>query len=383
MSEPGKNFDIAFLFNAEDPAFEGFYGEPCDHALLRALFKIDTSNICTSQLRRGDIFIYNLCKQIKSVSKRKKSTTNESGSITIGVDKDLYAAIFWDFIDTISIAWHTTSDEDLPLSLMSQRTYIVYFPTMSMELARKIDYEMRGFSAYQGAIQLDSGNPVHMQIFRGTLLNDAFIKDGKVHTSVNFEGYRTNFLCSEDSHLEERLVVFPEDDFHALLPPMQAASKFSDRGLITSQVISDNKKDSHYQNLAQKLSNSTIGDLGDRDFEFLVPEGFEKIIVQKEKLAGYSLNENHATGSAKARLFKEALGIESRDWEYLQSQIIKYLPSVEIHKTRITEYGIQYHAVIPILGKNGQTRDVVTGWVVENESYARLTTAYIQDRKSS
>lgn len=45
-------------------------------------------------------------------------------------------------------------------------------------------------------------------------------------------------------------------------------------------------------------------------------------IIPEAKLTHYALDPNHPKGGDKARVFKSALGIELKDWEYLRTQVL-------------------------------------------------------------
>ena len=370
---------VAFLFNADEPSFGGWYGEPCELAFFRALFAEDTKSTVTSQIMCGDIMIYPFCQEYKGVSRNKADWHNGVQTI-VGVTRDLYSATYWDFMDTISLGWHTT-DDNLSLFLLGRNTYCIYLPTLPTRLVKKIDERLMKMKAYYGAVIADLGNPVHLRLFEHSLVNDSFVMGGKVYTSKDSEGNPCNLVCRDDRQLKKRLVYLFEDDYYEALPKIPIRKGLSRRGKITQQVILSERKDSHYQNLAESLIEVANADPKGVEFEFVVPEGFEKVLVSKDKLTGYVLNENHATGGHKARLFKKTLGISSTHWRYLRNRIVKALPSAKLHKTRITDHGIQYHAVVPILGRNGKTKQVLTGWIVQSDQNARLTTAYLASKK--
>lgn len=54
-----------------------------------------------------------------------------------------------------------------------------------------------------------------------------------------------------------------------------------------------------------------------------------------------------------------------------------------LYQTRISPYGIQYHAIISVKGLNEIKKNVVTAWLVENGKDARLVTAYIANDKKN
>lgn len=101
-------------------------------------------------------------------------------------------------------------------------------------------------------------------------------------------------------------------------------------------------------------------------------------VVDPEKLRDYVLSPDHAHGRHKARVFLSALGIDQDNWEYLREQIITGVVDAEVSEVRAGRYGLRYSVPILIEGLNGETHEVITGWIVEQEGAPpRLTTAYV------
>lgn len=101
-------------------------------------------------------------------------------------------------------------------------------------------------------------------------------------------------------------------------------------------------------------------------------------IVDREKLRDYVLSPDHEHGRHKARVFRSALGIDRDDWEYLREQVVAGVVHAEVSEVRSGRYGLRYSVPILIEGLNGQTHEVITGWIVEEEGAPpRLTTAYV------
>lgn len=90
-------------------------------------------------------------------------------------------------------------------------------------------------------------------------------------------------------------------------------------------------------------------------------------VVDPEKLRDYVLSPDHAHGRHKARVFLSALGIDQDNWEYLREQIITGVVDAEVSEVRAGRYGLRYSVPILIEGLNGETHEVITGWIVEQE----------------
>jgi hypothetical protein len=103
-----------------------------------------------------------------------------------------------------------------------------------------------------------------------------------------------------------------------------------------------------------------------------------RAIIDPEKLHDYVLSPDHEHGRHKARVFLSALGIDRDNWEYLREQIATRVVAAEVTEVRTGRYGLRYSVPILIDGLNGQTHEVMTGWIIEQDGAApRLTTAYV------
>ncbi len=99
--------------------------------------------------------------------------------------------------------------------------------------------------------------------------------------------------------------------------------------------------------------------------------------IPTEKLVRYALDETHARGRHKARVFASALGITASDWRYLHDQILAALPTASIRAIRITPFGVAYEVLVTIDGLNGATAPVVTTWIIQGAKPPRLTSTWV------
>jgi len=75
----------------------------------------------------------------------------------------------------------------------------------------------------------------------------------------------------------------------------------------------------------------------------------------------------HEVGRHKARVFRAALGIHRRDWAYLRDRIREGVAAAPVHSVRQTSWGRLYEVIVPVVGRNGRTCDVMTVWLVVAE----------------
>jgi hypothetical protein len=101
--------------------------------------------------------------------------------------------------------------------------------------------------------------------------------------------------------------------------------------------------------------------------------------IAEEKLRHYVLDPDHHLGKHKARVFQSALGIGQDDWQYLRDQILERLPGARVTAIRPKPpHGLEYEARMPIDGLNGETRTIITGWLVAEDQPPRLLTTYVE-----
>ena len=112
------------------------------------------------------------------------------------------------------------------------------------------------------------------------------------------------------------------------------------------------------------------------------PDSANVRIDTEGKLKGYALNPEHPTGKHKARVFKAALGFTQEDAENLERQIREQVKVCEWKESKKTDFGKKYTVDVKVLGNNGKTATVRTGWIIGvNESSPRLTSAYVLVKK--
>lgn len=103
----------------------------------------------------------------------------------------------------------------------------------------------------------------------------------------------------------------------------------------------------------------------------------------ESKLRAYSLNQEHEIGAHKARVFRQMLGIDLDDVEYLADQLLAGVRGVGISDVRDNApYGVLCEVLVSVLGIGaavGQTVPVTTSWEYRSsEDAPRLVSAYIE-----
>ena len=107
----------------------------------------------------------------------------------------------------------------------------------------------------------------------------------------------------------------------------------------------------------------------------------DRAIIPKEKLLDYALDSEHVTGKYKAVAFKSALGYDKRNWRDLVANMRANLPYHEAVRRPETKYGTPYSVRMSIIGPNGKTANVMSGWIIRaDEAEPRLTSIYVDDK---
>lgn len=105
----------------------------------------------------------------------------------------------------------------------------------------------------------------------------------------------------------------------------------------------------------------------------------EHAVVDYRKLSSYSLDPTHPAGGHKARVFQSALGYNPTNADVLGAQVQEGVLSAPAKMLDPINFGQKMAVDMPILGVNGETATVRTGWIYETDSLVpRLTTIYIK-----
>lgn len=105
----------------------------------------------------------------------------------------------------------------------------------------------------------------------------------------------------------------------------------------------------------------------------------EHAIVDPKKLAAYALDSTHPTGGHKARVFESALGYNPTNADVLAARIQDGVLLAPAKVLQANSYGQTIAVEMPILGVNGETAIVRTGWMYETDALVpRLTTLFVK-----
>jgi hypothetical protein len=104
----------------------------------------------------------------------------------------------------------------------------------------------------------------------------------------------------------------------------------------------------------------------------------DQATVSPEKLRGYLLSSQHATGRFKARFFR-GLGYSEENWESLSEEFLRIAREGEAEQMP-SPFGEKYRILGLVEGPNGRSASLVTIWIVNRgESEPRFVTAYPEE----
>ncbi|HDR2708995.1 DUF6883 domain-containing protein [Enterobacter mori] len=105
----------------------------------------------------------------------------------------------------------------------------------------------------------------------------------------------------------------------------------------------------------------------------------EHAVVDYRKLSTYSLDVNHPVGGHKARVFQSALGYNPTNSDVLAGRVREGILTGPAKILNADQYGQRMAVEMPILGINGETVIVRSGWIYETDAVVpRMTTILVK-----
>jgi hypothetical protein len=338
----------------------------------------------------GDVLLSQLATRVSKVARTRSSSPFRATTVssTHEFDLRLHRTLVWDLLDAVTSQRGKLDTDALGTALMRHDVFAVTASALDANRQADADRSMQAVPGYLGWFAADPGNPVQREIvsylprvaylLHGVLVLDPFDTDSPfdpppldTHPEPWWDGLELTGV---------RYVAGEEyDDLNTLgkLP----AAPVSERGAQTAAIIAIRTRPSHLERLSAALTADREGNGAWPFFiDTAVMPGAADAIVDRGKLAGYVLNPEHDTGKHKARLFRDLLGIEAGDWEFLAAQLKQGVAAAgELVRVRTDQYGVKYHVVVDVTGRNGEVHPVIAAWEVAQGRPPRLTTAYVTD----
>jgi hypothetical protein len=104
--------------------------------------------------------------------------------------------------------------------------------------------------------------------------------------------------------------------------------------------------------------------------------GADKLIVEREKIMDYLLNESHPDNSGKAEFFLD-YGFKRSRWQQMAAALRNAAGNHSVSKTMASPHGTKYIVESRMDTPSGKTPWVRTVWIVDlGQDKPRLVTAY-------
>jgi hypothetical protein len=368
---------VVYMFDPQAATDTFWYGAEFDSAFLRALSAADPTGKTKTAVRRGDAILHNLASKITSVAETGRGTQH-----TQSVDIEVYKTIVWDFADALTEQWTSADLETFPMVLASHGIHCITTPTLPTEFRDQVDAGLQGVRGYVGAIELDLGSPLQVEIFVKQLIGNAAIADGAVVLELSWEGHLDTLFegAQEFKPTGERHVAYGE--LRAFQPRATIPDELSTRGRVSIERYQGKRQFTLQERVAVALTRQRYSHRTSQPFEISTledPSNPLEANLPEAKFLRYLLDEAHPKGGSKAKFFKEALSIGPEDWRYLAAQLHDGLKTAELVELGMKHfeggYGVSFNAVMPVKGLNGKTVDIDTNWIMEPGQQPRLSTA--------
>lgn len=380
--ETSKIRPFAFLFTT--PIRGEKVGEPLDKVFLSALKAADPNGLTDTRVYRGGVLLAQLSYKTEAIAtkstshqrSRRQKTFQEQW--TKRSDSALYAMLIGDFVETCLAEWNTIDKNTFSMYVAKNCLDAIFLSSLPVAVGEDMAKRLCTHPHYIGAISPDLGNPLHRYLFIQVMFKDAFIRNGCVFVRAGYEGTYDGYFFGAESFSPDGMVVLPYEEFEENAPSANIPDSLSPRGIITEIRMRQRMELDVHQKIINSLHlERSLRDI-ERPFQWdlsQLPDSPEEVKVQATKLTDYLLDIHHRTGSSKAKFFREHLEIMKKDWLYLHSQFVDGLGKVPYEDVRLDEYGIRFTAYLPVIGRNGATATIETGWIVRPGERASFVTA--------
>ncbi|RRQ22445.1 DUF6883 domain-containing protein [Thiohalobacter thiocyanaticus] len=392
LKQPGNNSvespPCAFIFM--EKADGDSVVPTLDEAFLSALKVADPQGLTETRVYRGGILLARLAykPEVITAKQRTQKKSANPGYLQIGTtevaDKDLYAILVGDFVETCLEQWNTIDAPRFWEQVAYNSLDATVVSSISEQVAMSIDGLLRKHPRYIGAVEPDLGNPLHLDLFVESMFKDAFIRDGRVFVRADFDGEYNGSFFGADAFSPGGEVVLPYEHFENSAPAPRFPDALSARGLVTDMRLRTRMALSTHQKLLSAMKRGVTLRQISVPFEWdlsQLPDAPEEVNVQARKLTEYLLNPEHENGNSKARFFEVELGITRDNWRFLHAQLVDGLAHVAYEEIRLSQYGIRFSAELSVKGLNDVCATIKTAWIVRSRERASLVTAFPGKRR--
>jgi hypothetical protein len=227
-----------------------------------------------------------------------------------------------------------------------------------------------------GCFEVDRGDPLVLELAANGLIPFCFYCDRSLKWLISFDEY-------PDQHaplLWAQGLDFGSVEFSTETPEPITSLALSTVGQESARLLSTRAQPQHAQNVLSALRDSLKDSKDSSEFKVIFGEAeFGAGRAAVRKLRDYCLNEQHPTGTHKALLFRKLLGITAADWSFLGEQLVAGLAAELVRRPVKSPWGVQYHVIAPVTGRNEETKLVTSAWIIRPGEPPSLVSAYVAD----
>ncbi len=210
----------------------------------------------------------------------------------------------------------------VPWLLGTSNVYIGVISRLPSELCAPLDEQLRAYSWYVGAMEVDPNDLLHQEVFSlppGWRYSHGWVDqpaEDDVSREEPFAGTEVSSVGLESHPIPAHLCQIPWNPAPA---PREAQ--------VTLGALASHDGMTYQESIAEKIVYEY--QQAKRPLSFVVGRQQPLVDDLRGKLHEYALSPDHPVGGHKARVFKSALGMEQRDWKLLAIQLISALQAAE------------------------------------------------------
>lgn len=338
------------------------YDTPAKVAFSNAVLGLGPTDV-SFDVWSGDLRFDDLAERLTAAS------VEAGGAIrrhTRSADTKVFLAMIDDFVD--SLTWTTCDPERLRYGLIHLGTYALGAHPVPPAATRVVDRSLRTLQGYVGCVELDLGNPLHHEAAR-TLVHRYYIGGRTLKILHAYGSDDESTLLAVNSWAQELNFAAVECGERPSGAPLPRLTALSERGLVSAEILANRDSWGHFDEVGLALTRASTPATVAR----AIRRPTEPPRIDERKLRDYCLTDDpdHA-GYSKARLFRTVLGIERPDWRFLAAQLEDRLYEAVPQNVEVTTWGVKYQTQLPIVGRNGEVREITTAWMIRGANPPEL-----------
>jgi hypothetical protein len=351
---------VAVFVRVDDPTLSSFYGPTIKRAILSAVLTVDKPRRCQFQTYWGSLMLPTF----------RWASSSSDGDMSLAQDPFL----LWSSACTLCRGgegrWSALGAH-VPWLVGTSNVYVGVISRLPSELHALLDDQLRAYSWYIGAMEVDPNDLLHQEVF--SLIPGWRYSQGWVDQPGE-DGISPKELFAGTGVVGIGLEGHPISAYHCQIPwnPAPVASEVP----VTLGALAFPGDRTYQESIAALVHQYQEAE---RTLSFAVGRQQPLMDELRSKLHDYALNPAHKDGGPKAEFFRRELGIEQSNWRLLAIQLISALHGAEPQKFRDnpahgdTQH-LRFEISAPVVGLNGKTKPVTAAWKIQDDAPAQLVT---------